>query len=72
MYALQVEKMSCGGCASRVKKAVLAVDETAQVDVDLRSKTVNVESGVAPDRLAATITGAGYPATARDLQDTQD
>lgn len=72
MYALLVEKMTCGGCAARVKKAVLAVDETAKVNVDLRSKTVSVESGVAPDRLATAISDAGYPATVCDLEDWQD
>lgn len=64
MYELQVEKMTCGGCASRVTRAVLAVDDTAKVNVDLRNKTVHVESDLDVDAVASAITQAGYPARA--------
>lgn len=64
MYELQVEKMMCGGCASRVTKSVLAVDDAARVSVDLKSKTVRVESDVDVDTVASAITQAGYPAHA--------
>lgn len=63
MYELKVEKMSCGGCASRVTRAVLAVDDTARVNVDLKSKTVSVESDLDLHSLAVAITNAGYPAS---------
>lgn len=63
MYELRVEKMTCGGCASRVTKAVLAVDSTAEVDVDLRSKLVRVDSSVPLSVVQSAISDAGYPAT---------
>jgi len=44
MVEIQVEKMICGGCASRVTRAVLAVDDAAKVSVDLQNRTVLVES----------------------------
>lgn len=63
MYELQVEKMTCGGCASRVTRAVMAVDTAAKVDVDLKSKLVRVESEAEPSEMATAISEAGYPAT---------
>lgn len=64
MVAFKVEGMTCGGCASRVTKAIQALDSTAQVNIDLRSKTVSVETRFAPATLAEAVTAAGYPATA--------
>lgn len=62
MVEIQVEKMSCGGCASRVTKAVLALDEEAKVNVDLKSKRVCVASTSQPEEVAKAISSAGYPA----------
>lgn len=61
MYELQVEKMACGGCAARVTKAVLAVDDSAKINVDLGSKTVRVESELDLEAVSSAITNAGYP-----------
>ena len=63
MYTLKVEKMSCGGCASRVTRTVQTLDPDAKVEVLLKDKLVRVESARAPDAVAAAITAAGYPAT---------
>lgn len=63
MFELQVEKMTCGGCANRVTKAALAVDSDAKVDVDLKSKLVRVESHADAEVMASAISNAGYPAT---------
>jgi copper chaperone len=64
MYELQVEKMTCGGCAARVTRAVHAVDDGAKVEIDLRSKTVRVESDVELETVASAIVQAGYPVSA--------
>jgi copper chaperone len=61
MYELLVDKMHCGGCASRVTKVVQAVDSTAVVNVDLRNRKVLVESEVDAGFVIAAITLAGYP-----------
>lgn len=61
MYTFQVEKMSCGGCAGRVTKAIRQVDSAAQVDVDLPDKLVRVKSDADVNVLAAAIAQAGYP-----------
>jgi len=44
MVEFQVQGMTCGGCAARVKRAIQAVAEDAQVEVDLPSKTVRVQT----------------------------
>lgn len=67
MFELQVEKMTCGGCASRVRRAVLALDEAANVDIDLPAKRVQVKADVELDELKAAISGAGYPVSAARL-----
>lgn len=61
MYELQVEKMSCGHCASTVTKSVQAVDAQARVEVDLAQRKVRVQSPVELDKIAAAIVAAGYP-----------
>jgi copper chaperone len=64
MYALQVEDMSCAHCVGAVTKAVRALDAGAQVEVDLASKQVRVESGVELARVKAAIIEAGFPVSA--------
>lgn len=61
MYQLQVENMSCGHCVGAVTKAVQGIDATAQVQIDLASKSVKVESSGALDSIKAAIVDAGYP-----------
>jgi copper chaperone len=65
MYELQVEKMSCGGCASRVTRTIMAVDDAATVDIDLKNKTVRVVTDAPLDEVTTAITQAGFPAKAR-------
>jgi copper chaperone len=62
MFELQVQGMSCGGCASRVTKAVHSVDSGAKVDVDIKNKMVHVESPADINAVTSAITAAGYPA----------
>lgn len=64
MYELQVNGMSCGGCANSVKRSVQAVDRSAKVDVDLPSKTVRVTAAASLEDIRTAITEAGYPVTA--------
>lgn len=63
MHEIQVEKMTCGGCAGRVTKAVLAIDGSATVNVDMKSKLIRVTSTSTAADLARAISSAGYPAT---------
>jgi copper chaperone len=63
MYQLQVENMSCGHCVGAVTKAVQAIDPAAQVQIDLASKRVTVESPAELGVISAAIVEAGYPVT---------
>jgi copper chaperone len=64
MYELQVEGMTCGGCANSVKRSVQAVDNNAKVDVDLASKKVRVDTEADLSVVKSAISEAGYPVTA--------
>ena len=60
MYELKVDGMTCSGCATSVKRALQALDATANVDVDLPSKTVKVETTVRLGAVKAAVEDAGY------------
>jgi copper chaperone len=60
MYTFHIPKMTCGGCASKVKKAIQQVDDQAHIDFDLPTKTVKVETDAAAALLIKAMTDAGY------------
>lgn len=64
MIELNVQNMTCGGCARHVTKALQTLDAHAKVEVDLAAKKVRVESSADAQALAAAVNGAGYPAVA--------
>ncbi|WP_432379777.1 heavy-metal-associated domain-containing protein [Duganella sp. P38] len=63
MYELQVENMTCGHCVRAVTQAVQEVDAAAQVEVDLASKSVKINSATPLAPLKSAIADAGYPVT---------
>ena len=56
--------MSCNHCAKAVTKAVQQLDPQAQVQVDLASKKVEVESSQAREAIARAIADEGYAVAA--------
>jgi copper chaperone len=62
MFELQVNSMTCGGCARRVTAAVQSVDKAADVQIDLPAKLIRVSSQADAQSIAAAVTAAGYPA----------
>ncbi len=63
-----VSDMTCGHCAARVKKAVLSLEQGAEVEVDLASGDVTVTPAAAdPAAVARAIADAGYPAREKKL-----
>ncbi|MBC7575280.1 MAG: heavy-metal-associated domain-containing protein [Herminiimonas sp.] len=64
MYELEVQGMTCGGCANSVRRTIQAVDSGATVDVDLASKKVRVGTGATLEQVTTAVTGAGFPVTA--------
>ncbi len=59
-----VEGMSCNHCAKAVTQAVKQLDPQAQVQVDLASKKVEVESAQPREAIAKAIADEGYAVAA--------
>jgi copper chaperone len=62
MYSFNVPDMTCGGCASSVKKALLSIDPTAQIETNPPARTVSVASDKPKAEFLAVLAKAGYPA----------
>ena len=59
-----VPDMSCGHCKATIETAIKSVDETAKIEIDLASKTVDITSAVNAGDFAAALESSGYPSTA--------
>lgn len=57
---LTVPTMACSACEDTITKAVKAIDPTANVQTDLKTKQVNVETQAAEAEIKQSITDAGY------------
>jgi copper chaperone len=64
MIVLNVEGMTCGGCAASVEKIIRRADPDARVRVDLASGRVEAETSAEAGKLAEAISAAGYQAKA--------
>lgn len=60
MIDFKIPAMSCGHCVSVITKTAQAADPGAQVQVDLPSHTVKVETSQSRESLAAALAKAGY------------
>ncbi len=60
MITLKVEGMTCGHCVKAVTGAIQALDPKAQVTVDLPTGTLQAETALGRDRLAAAVVEEGY------------
>ncbi|WP_223470780.1 MULTISPECIES: heavy-metal-associated domain-containing protein [unclassified Pseudomonas] len=63
MQTFNVQGMSCGHCVKAITQAVQAKDPTADVQVDLGAKTVQVQSSLPADAVLAAIKEEGYEAS---------
>lgn len=59
---LKVPNMACGACANTITKAVTAVDPTAKVEADTKTKMVSIETQQSETAIKEAIAAAGYPA----------
>ena len=59
-----VQGMTCNHCARAVTQAVQQLDPQAQVQVDLASKKVEVESSQTREAIAKAIADEGYAVAA--------
>lgn len=60
MIQFNIQSMSCGHCVKAVTEAVKSVDPQAQVQVDLGTKEVKVETQAAREKLVQALADAGY------------
>jgi copper chaperone len=61
MFTLKVSGMTCGGCIKAVTRAVQAQDPQAQVQVDLATQVITLETSLSSELAAGLITDAGFP-----------
>lgn len=61
MFTLKVSGMTCGGCINAVTRAVQAQDPQAQVQVDLATQVVTLDTTLSPELASELITEAGFP-----------
>jgi copper chaperone len=61
MYTLKVSGMTCGGCINAVTRAIQAQDPQAQVQADLATQIVSLETSLSPELASELITDAGFP-----------
>jgi copper chaperone len=60
MTTFEVKDMTCGHCTNAITQAVLALDPAANVQIDLPSHRVQIESASAEADLSQAIEKAGY------------
>ena len=58
-----VPDMSCGHCKATIEKAVTAADDGADLEFDMDTRTVTVDSTLDETVLVAILEKEGYPAT---------
>lgn len=59
---LTVPKLSCSACVNTVTEAIQAIDPTATVQADTKTKQVNVHTQASAMAIKTAIADAGYPA----------
>jgi copper chaperone len=60
MLHLKVEGITCGGCASSIKKALGAAAPGSNVAVDIEGGAVKVEGQAVRAKVIEAIEGAGF------------
>ncbi|PBQ18605.1 copper resistance protein CopZ [Pseudomonas congelans] len=62
MQLFNVQGITCGHCVRAVTEAIKNDDPTADVQVELASKQVKVQSNLSPERIVSLISEEGYQA----------
>lgn len=61
MATLKIANISCGQCARTVRDVIVGLDPAARVAVDIRKRTVEVESTADMAIIGARLAASGYP-----------
>lgn len=57
---LTVPDMACSACVNTITQAVTAIDPSAQIAADPKTKQVNIETQAAETAIKEAIVAAGY------------
>ncbi|MCL6435203.1 MAG: heavy-metal-associated domain-containing protein [Leptolyngbyaceae cyanobacterium HOT.MB2.61] len=57
---LKVPDMACSACSDTIAKAIKAIDSTATVQADPKTKLVEVDTQASEAAIRSAITTAGY------------
>lgn len=57
---LTVPNMACSACGDTIAKAITAIDSTATVEADPKTKRVHIETQASETAIKDAITAAGY------------
>ncbi|CAN1510210.1 CopZ Copper chaperone [Methylophilaceae bacterium] len=60
MFTFHIPKMSCGGCVNSIKNAIKKVDDEANVEADLTTRIVKIETAISEVEIVKALTDAGY------------
>lgn len=60
MHELTLPTMTCGGCARSVTATVKELDPEAQLDIDLPTKVVKVQSTLPREVITEALSEAGF------------
>lgn len=64
MLELTLPDMTCGHCVATVKRTVATLDPNAQVEVDLPSHQVRIQTQLEAEQVRKALEEEGYPAAA--------
>jgi copper chaperone len=64
MLELTLPDMTCGHCVATVKRTVAALDPNAQIDIDLPSHHVRIQTQADAEQVRKALEEEGYPAAA--------
>lgn len=64
MVRLNIQAMTCGGCASSIRRAIQSVDPTARIDTNVDERLVTVDTVADEKSLIEVTREAGYEAQA--------
>ncbi len=57
---MKVPDITCDACAKNITDSIHTMEPDAQVDVDVNSKTVTVDSAASEESIKQVIVAAGY------------
>ncbi len=62
MTRFHIANMTCGHCKASVEKAVTTLDDDAELDFDMETREVEIDSTASKSAILSALDAAGYPA----------